>query len=874
MTRKSRKGVTSHTQMLQGLRRKMGRYAPRGGMKDTINEGDQQALKVDASSMEVAMWHFTSQDRALKRLETHLMQMLDQIQVACATMATVADIFSQACSKDEDSCGEEYKAAMKQIEVQEAERIEQSIRFMVLDPLQARLERHGQLKQQLIAWHKLTAEYQLLHAEMQKMRSSGLVDHDKRIQLEKELHRVASVVQVAEATFLPQLEDANRVTARCLMDLFSTTRLQTALFFRNANQTALSSLSLQEKEIVAEANSPLKFSSIGRLLSPCVPLSSSSTKWNQSSSLASDTENDGSISSTALDGIETIFGSDEDDENTDLITTREEFETRKGLWKRKEQLAVVEMDENEYEDEDLKPRCSTFVSTSLKQLTSNRRTSVFSTLRKTIRGTLGYAIKETRVFRQSSALTTAMSRMEHQRAATFQGMNTERWSVLKKAPYDWVSIEDCLWEIDARRAPSCRKSLLLVDSISSNTTDLLYQLVLKKESLYFECLSYLRVEDLARLSKVLHSESQKVNFRLHSHLVDNAPIWKKCIRSGGLLPSIRSSLWLAVFYEATPWQSKVMASPYLSATRRSRIYDELLRTVESKAFNGFHGVDHDTQWAVWFQEIDVDVVRTCHRNTEMHSTNKSNTASLCQSLVEDDKDIHDSVTSILNGIMDTIVECQGSVSTTHSMPLVKSRTRSRSFELEAKMRRVLRAYVVYNPRVGYCQGMSFLVRFLADVAINEADLFWLFVGFADPTKDANLYEPGMAVLQPNLLTFQTLFSTHMPELFAHLESEGVHVAMFCTRWFLTFFSAFETLVPTLVTRVLEIFIIDGWRIIFSVSLVILNELQHELLRCDMEGILRVLKSPRCHMPEPDELCQQQLLRHALAYSISPAINLI
>lgn len=199
---------------------------------------------------------------------------------------------------------------------------------------------------------------------------------------------------------------------------------------------------------------------------------------------------------------------------------------------------------------------------------------------------------------------------------------------------------------------------------------------------------------------------------------------------------------------------------------------------------------------------------------------------------------------------------------------------ARRATLEAKIRRVLRAYVMYNPRVGYCQGMSFLVRLLADVAEDEADIFWLFVGFSEPENDRNLYEPGLAVLQPFLCKYEILFSTHMPELYAHFQKEGVHVASFCTRWFMTLFSSFETASPRLVTRLLDIFVIDGWRIIFSMALVVLDELRFELSGADLEGILRVLQSPRKYMDEQSPAKRRQLLRHALAFSISQMINSI
>uniref|UniRef100_M4B4F2 Rab-GAP TBC domain-containing protein n=1 Tax=Hyaloperonospora arabidopsidis (strain Emoy2) TaxID=559515 RepID=M4B4F2_HYAAE len=242
-----------------------------------------------------------------------------------------------------------------------------------------------------------------------------------------------------------------------------------------------------------------------------------------------------------------------------------------------------------------------------------------------------------------------------------------------------------------------------------------------------------------------------------------------------------------------------------------------------------------------------------------------------------DKDEEDMIESVLNDMVNSIVRIEERGTSSIVDPHVGSRVcgtsaDARKSDLEAKMRRVLRAYAVYNPRVGYCQGMGFLVRLLAEVADDEADIFWLFVGFSEPENNQNLYEPGMIVLQPYLSKFELLFSTHMPKLYSHFMAEGVHVATFCTRWFLTFFSSFETLAPTLVIRLLDIFIIDGWRIMFSVSLVILDELQQQLLKHDMEGILRILQFPRSFMPEVDESRQQQLVRHALAFSMSRTIN--
>lgn len=48
-------------------------------------------------------------------------------------------------------------------------------------------------------------------------------------------------------------------------------------------------------------------------------------------------------------------------------------------------------------------------------------------------------------------------------------------------------------------------------------------------------------------------------------------------------------------------------------------------------------------------------------------------------------------------------------------------------------RRILLNYAVYNPEMGYCQGMSDLVAPLLTEIQDESDTFWCFVGLMENT---------------------------------------------------------------------------------------------------------------------------------------------
>jgi hypothetical protein len=55
---------------------------------------------------------------------------------------------------------------------------------------------------------------------------------------------------------------------------------------------------------------------------------------------------------------------------------------------------------------------------------------------------------------------------------------------------------------------------------------------------------------------------------------------------------------------------------------------------------------------------------------------------------------------------------------------------------------VLSAYSVYNPDVGYCQGMNFVAALLLLTA-SEADVFWMLVTLVQDVLPARFYDRTM-----------------------------------------------------------------------------------------------------------------------------------
>lgn len=87
---------------------------------------------------------------------------------------------------------------------------------------------------------------------------------------------------------------------------------------------------------------------------------------------------------------------------------------------------------------------------------------------------------------------------------------------------------------------------------------------------------------------------------------------------------MRRTVWLAAFYESTPWRSDDIAPHLLTRETRNVMYDQLVLKVGAKltdaAVRKESASEEDTQLLAWMQEIDVDVARTCHKDIYANDT--------------------------------------------------------------------------------------------------------------------------------------------------------------------------------------------------------------------------------------------------------------
>lgn len=160
---------------------------------------------------------------------------------------------------------------------------------------------------------------------------------------------------------------------------------------------------------------------------------------------------------------------------------------------------------------------------------------------------------------------------------------------------------------------------------------------------------------------------------------------------------------------------------------------------------------------------------------------------------------------------------------------------------QASLRRLLKAYSVYDRAVGYCQGINFLCGTLLTL-MSEEQAFWVFTSVMhdQPCQMHGLFGEGMSETHKVLYVAEKLIQQFLPRLYKHLEREHVHITMFATQWLLTqYTSSFHF---DLVTRVWDSFLAEGWKTTYRVMLSILTQFQPALLKMGFEDILAFFRT--------------------------------
>jgi len=152
---------------------------------------------------------------------------------------------------------------------------------------------------------------------------------------------------------------------------------------------------------------------------------------------------------------------------------------------------------------------------------------------------------------------------------------------------------------------------------------------------------------------------------------------------------------------------------------------------------------------------------------------------------------------------------------------------------------VLKAYSLYDPQVGYCQGLPFVVAILL-LNMPDEEAFSLLVRLMHAYDLRGHFLPEMPKLQLRLFQFDRLIEELLPVLHVHFLRQGIKSSMFCSQWFLTMFSYRFPL--DVVFRIYDNCLASGIEAIFGFSIMLLKKNEDLLLSLKFDEILAFLNA--------------------------------
>ncbi|KAL0258086.1 GTPase activating protein (GAP) [Diplodia seriata] len=156
-----------------------------------------------------------------------------------------------------------------------------------------------------------------------------------------------------------------------------------------------------------------------------------------------------------------------------------------------------------------------------------------------------------------------------------------------------------------------------------------------------------------------------------------------------------------------------------------------------------------------------------------------------------------------------------------------------------RLRRVLTAYSWTNLEVGYCQAMNIVVAALL-IYMSEPQAFFLLSILCDRLLPG-YYSTTMYGTLLDQRVFESLVEKTMPILWEHLQKYDIQLSVVSLPWFLSLYINSMPLIFAF--RVLDVFFLEGPKVLFQIGLAILRINGEELLDATDDGtFISVLKT--------------------------------
>lgn len=154
--------------------------------------------------------------------------------------------------------------------------------------------------------------------------------------------------------------------------------------------------------------------------------------------------------------------------------------------------------------------------------------------------------------------------------------------------------------------------------------------------------------------------------------------------------------------------------------------------------------------------------------------------------------------------------------------------------------RVLKCFSLYDTKIGYCQGLAFLVGPLL-MHMPDKQAFCVLVRLMEQYDLRACFLPDLSGLHVRIYQFRELLRQNLPGLAAHMEELQVETA-YVSQWFLSFFAV--TCPLPMLFRIYDVLFAEGAsETLMRVALSLMRKNEARLLACtELEDVMHLLLS--------------------------------
>ncbi|RDL33763.1 Ypt of gyp1p [Venustampulla echinocandica] len=154
--------------------------------------------------------------------------------------------------------------------------------------------------------------------------------------------------------------------------------------------------------------------------------------------------------------------------------------------------------------------------------------------------------------------------------------------------------------------------------------------------------------------------------------------------------------------------------------------------------------------------------------------------------------------------------------------------------------RVLKCFSLYDQKIGYCQGLGFLVGPLL-MHMGDKEAFCVLVRLMEHYDLRSCFLPDLSGLHVRIHQFRELLKQHLPNLSSHLDFLQIEPA-YVSQWFLSFFAV--TCPLPMLFRIYDVIFAEGAsETIMRVALSLMRKNEQKILACtEFEDVMQLLLS--------------------------------